>query len=236
MHYWNKENFEGLKSIGEKFSSIEGYELFGKYCLKKESGFKKLANVAVEEFVVIANTKPLNKQREIAVELSALGFWNGNIHQLLTYPLVTYLTGVLKQWTSDEPHNPAPYKWLGYLVRDISYYEKALQLDPNDDICISQVAQAYISDLDYQTHHLSESLFLGDLDDAKKSLALAQAFVTRLTIEAARVTLNDELVYLANLLRCWEEYLALFEKTSFPDWCATNGHKFNFCSIVYYEK
>lgn len=236
MHYWNKDNFEGLKSIGEKFSSIEGYELFGRYCLQKESGYKKLANVAVEQFVAIAKTKSLDKQRETAVELSSLGFWNGKIHQLLTYPLVTYLTDVLKQWTSDEPENPTPCKWLGYLVRDISYYEKALQLDPNDDICISQIAQAYISDLDYQTHHLSESLFLGDLDHAKKTLASAQALITRLTIEAARATLNDELGYYANLLSCWEEYLALSEKTSFPDWCASKGHKFNFWSIAYYEK
>jgi hypothetical protein len=236
MHYWNQDNFEGLKSIGQKFSSIDGYELFGSYCLQKESGFKKPANIAVEEFIAITKTKPLDKQREIAVELSILGFWNGNIHQLLNYPLVTYLTGVLTQWTADEPENPTPYKWLGYLTRDISWYEKALQLDPNDDICISRIALAHINDLDHQTHHLSESLFLGTLDDAKKSLASARQLTARLTIDTARATLNEELEYYVNLLRCWEEYEALPEKPPFPDWCASNGHAFNFWSIVYYEK
>lgn len=236
MHYWNRDNFEGLKSIGEKFSLIEGYELFGSYCIHKESGFKKLANLAVDEFVSVAKMKSADKQREIAVELASLSFWNGKIHQLLTYPLVKYLIGVLDLWASDEPECSLPHKWLGYLTRDISYYERALQLDPNDDICLSQIVQANLSDLDYQTHHLSESLFLGDPSDAKNSVATTKALIARLNIDSVRASLGEELAYYVNLVGRWEEYKSSTQDSSFPDWCTSHGHKFKFCSIVYYGK
>jgi hypothetical protein len=160
MHYWNKNNFEGLKSVGEKYSSIEGYELFGKYCLQREQGLKKFAIVSVKEFVSITKNRSVAEQRRIAQELSSLAFWNSQIHQLLSHPLVEYLKQVLEHWVSTEQDNPVPYKWLGYIAGNISFYEIALRLDPKDEICINRIAQAHLNDVDYQTHHLSESLFI----------------------------------------------------------------------------
>jgi hypothetical protein len=42
--------FEGLKSIGNKYVLIQGYEAFGRYCLLKKQGLKKQAVAAVKEF------------------------------------------------------------------------------------------------------------------------------------------------------------------------------------------
>jgi hypothetical protein len=236
MHYWNKDNFEGLKSVGEKYSSIGGYELFGKYCLQKEQGLKKLAVASIKEFVSSAKNKPAEEQKAIAEELSSLGFWNGQIHQLLAHPLVEYLKGVLEHWVSDEPDNPVPHKWLGYIAGDISFYEKAHQLDPKDEICINRIAQAHLNDVDYQTHHLSESVFLGDFNDAKKSLQAAQSLIDRLTTEAIKSDMQNELDYFIRLLGCWEEYSCLGVEETFPNWCASKGKKFNLWSIVYYDQ
>jgi len=43
MYYWNQNNFEALKEVGEKYLSKEGYEAFANYCLLKEKGLKKSA-------------------------------------------------------------------------------------------------------------------------------------------------------------------------------------------------
>lgn len=236
MYYWNQDNFEGLKSVGEKYSSIEGYELFGKYCLQKEQGLNKLAVASIKEFVTISKGKSLKEQREIAEELSSLAFWNGEIHQLLTYPLVEFLKAVLKQWASDDPNNPIPHKWLGYIGGDISSYERALEIDPTDEICISRIALSHIDDVDFQTHHLSESLFLGDFSDATSSLKLARSLIDTLRTADTKLKMRRELEYFDSLLGCWEEYSRLGIDEPFPDWCASKGEKFNFWSIVYYNQ
>jgi len=236
MYYWNKDNFEGLESVGEKYSSIEGYELFGAYCLQKGKGLKKQAVGSIKDFVSVAKTEPVEKQRAIAEELSELGFWNGQIHQLLAHPLLVYLKGVLEQWHSDDPINPTPLKWLGYIDRDMSCYEKALKLAPNDEVCISRIAQSHLDDVDFQAHHLSESQFLGSFDKAKDSLGAARSLIERLSTEHVQTEMQREVEYYNRLLACWEEYSNLTTTEPFPDWCASKGEKFNFWSIVYYDK
>lgn len=234
MYYWNQDNFEGLKSVGDKYSAVEGYELFGKYCLQKEKGLKKLAVASIKEFVTVSKSRSLKVQREVAEELSSLGFWNSEIHQLLAHQLVEFLKGVLEQWASDDPNNPIPHKWLGYIGGDLSSYERALEIDPTDEICISQIAQAHLNNVDFQTHHLSESLFLGDINDATNSLQSAQLLIDRLATKHVALKMRRELEYYNNFLGCWVEYLELGIDESFSDWCESKREKFNFWSIVYY--
>lgn len=236
MHYWNRDNFEGMKSIGEQYASVKGYELFGKYCLQKEQGLRRLAASSIKEFVADAKKRPLEGQRAIARDLSSLVFWHGEAHQLLAHPLVEFLKEVLGRWTADEPNNPTPYKWLGYVTGDISAYERAFVLDPKDEICISQIAHAHLGDIDYQTHHLSESLFLGDIRDAKSSLEQAERLIAALSSQDLRLEMQNELEYYNDLLTCWEEYSNLETDTSFPHWCASKGKIFNFWSAVHHGK
>lgn len=234
MYYWNRDNFEGLRSIGEKYASIKGYELFGKYCLQKEQGLKKLAISSIKEFVADAKKRPLKGQRAIAKELSSLGFSHGEVHQLFAHPLMKFLKEVLDRWAADEPNNPIPYKWLGYVTGDITAYEHALALDPKDEICISRITHAHLSSIAYQTHHLSESIFLGDISDAKSSLEKAKHLIATLSSRDLKLEMQNELEYCNNLLACWEEYSSLEIYDSFPHWCASQGKRLNFGAVVYY--
>ncbi len=140
MRYWNQENFAGLKNVGEKYSSLTGYELFGQYCLFKEQGLKKQANAAITKFIASAKTQSIQIQREIAVELSALNFWNSDIHQLMAYPLKIYLQEVLARWAGKEEADATPHRWLGHIAEDISEFEKALVIDPKDEISLTRLA------------------------------------------------------------------------------------------------
>ncbi len=235
MSYWNRDNFEGLKSIGETYSAIENYQLFGTYCQQKEQGLKKLAIASIKQFISHSKSRSLQEQREITEELSSLSFHNRNIH-LLSHPLTVYLKEVLTLWASDEPNNPTPHKWLGYITADISSYEKSLQLSPNDEICIYQITQEYFRQVDYQTHHLSESLFIGNISHAKHTLHLALSLIETLHTETIKSQMQDTLEYFNNLLNCWEEYSQLNIEQPFPQWCASKGEKFNFWSVIYYDQ
>jgi tetratricopeptide (TPR) repeat protein len=236
MYYWNRDNFEGLKSVGEKYSAITGYELFGKYCLQKEQGLKKMAVASIKEFVADVKKRSVYEQRRLAEELSSLGFWNGEIHQLLALPLVELLKTTLLAWVADEPENPTPHKWLGYVAGDISSYERALELDPNDEVCITRIAQAHLNNVDYQTHHLSESHFIGEYSDAQASLEKAQSLINTLSSQDIIDKMQSELDYYNRLLSSWYEFSSLEINDPYPDWCATKGEKFNFWSIVYYDQ
>ncbi len=235
MHYWNRHNFEGLKAIGEKYSQLEHYELFGQYCLQKKQGLKKQAISSINEFVTMSESYSLQVQRDIAQELSSLDFYNGHIHQLLSHPLAVFLKDVLQQWVCDEPDNSTAYKWLGYISGDFDCYKRALELDPTDDICISEVARFHLKNVDFQTHHLSDSHLIGEIDNAQRSLQSAQSLIERLGDESLKSNIEESLQYYAKLLDCWQEYSALKTDQPFADWCATKGEQFNFWSIIYYS-
>jgi hypothetical protein len=236
MSYWNKNNFEGMRFVGERYAQTENFELFGKYCLQKEQGLKKQAIASINAFVANLREKPVGRQREIAVELSALSFYNPKIHQLIAHPLREYIHSVLVGWVSDEPLDPTPHKWLGHMARDVSSYERALALDPEDEVCLGQVAEACLRHIDYQTHHLSESLFIGELSDAKSSLHKAQILVTKLEEGELRQNLQHDLDYYSTLLRCWEEYSTSNAPEGFPEWCVSRGYRFDLGTIVYYNQ
>lgn len=158
------------------------------------------------------------------------------MERFLPLPLVELLKLVLQKWIVDEPENPISHKWLGYVTGDISSYERVLEIDPKDEICITRIAQAQLNDIDYQTHHLSESLFIGEYSDAKASLDKAKSLVNTLSSKDIKAKMQSELEYHNRLLGSWCEYSKLKINGEFPNWCASKGEKFNFWSIVYYDR
>ncbi|MGL5665497.1 MAG: hypothetical protein ACRDD9_05155, partial [Shewanella sp.] len=88
---------------------------------------------------------------------------------------------------------------------------------------------------DFQTHHLSESVLLGDISRAKDSLASAQALIARLQTIESKSRLQNRYDYYLSMINCWEEYSTLVGVEPFPDWCAAKGEQFDFWSIIYYQ-
>ncbi len=241
MHYWNRSNFVGLKAIGEQYALQPDYALFAAYCLQKEQGLKKQATQSAQDFVGVASQLALSRQREIAAQLAALAFDNRHIHQLLSFHLTTFIRQVLEKWANDEPLNPTAHKWLGYISADISCFERALILNPKDDLCISYLAKEQLNRVDYQSHHLSESRFLGDIATAFASLQNAASLIDTLSSPEEKTAIQAQHDYYAALLACWQAYSQLETEQDetmepFPDWCAAKGKAFDFWSVVYYDR
>ncbi len=236
MYYWNQTNFEGLASIHESYRLREEYVLFADYCQQKEQGLKKQANASMNAFVEASRKRPLETQRAIAEELLSLDFYHGEIHQLMPYPLRMYFKSLLLDWIEDAPKNAIPYRWLGYLTQDVSYYEQALERDPTDEVSLGRLVLAYLNCVDYQTHHLSESLFLGDFDDARATLQSARLLLERMQSSKVTAALQAEWDYYNRLLTSWQRYLDAGREGAFPEWCKASHEIFNFYSIVYYDQ
>ena len=236
MFYWNQSNFEGLKSVGEEYLSKQGYEDFANYCLYKEKGLKKKANESIRKYVSNINTWDVEKKRELSQELASLWFWHQGIHQLLSHPLHQFVFKTLQEWCETEPNNALAHRWFAVMGGGLEHFEKALKIDRKDEISISRLAQAHINDVDYQTHHLSESLLIGTEEELEASINEATIYVSMLYTDKLKDALVKEISYYSDLFHAWKEYNTEKTGESFPEWSKSKGKEFNFWSIVYYEE
>lgn len=235
MLYWNQSNFKGLKDIGEKYLSKNGYVDFANYCLLKEKGLRKEAFKAIENFISSTSCKSAIEQREVATELITISYFNKDVHQLIPNQLHQFLISIFKNWEEEDSNNVIPQRWLGYLTRDIAYYEKALAVDPCDEISIIALIHDSLNSIDFQTHHLSESRFIGNINDSKFSLERTAELIEKLESGELRNKLYEEYQYFTRLINMWEKYKQELHTISFPEWCASAGESFNLWNTIYYN-
>lgn len=236
MYYWNDKHLEGMKQIGENYLSKDGYEDYANYCLLIEKGLRKSAINSLNKFISSAKEKSVAEQRELATELIVLDIDNSHAHKLLPHPLQQYLIEVLKKWSEEEKFNVIPHRWLGWITGDVDSFEKALEIDPTDTISIMRLAQVSLNNLDFMTHHLSESVLLGEVAEARYSIKKASEFIERLREEKLKAKMLEDLEEYILLINAWEEYSLARPPESFPDWCKSKGVSLSFGSIVFYEK
>lgn len=240
MYYWNKDNFEGLLGIGNSFKEEDGFELFAEYCFLKEKGLKKQAVKVIKDYVNHLKKLDLNKQRDVCVRLAELAFWNSDIHQLLSHPLQVYITDIFSGWCSNKAPD-APYTLLGYMTGENECFLQALQFNPNDQIALYRLAISAIDNVDYQLHHVSESLFLGDECNALSQLAEAKSFFNRMEVSKFKEFLTKEIKDSEELLTDWICYKEQVDNAditsmSFPKWCEVNNKTYSFSQPIYYDE
>ena len=161
---WNDKYFVGLKQVGEAYISRPDYELFGKYCLKKEQGLKKLANQISIEFVDGLKQKPLAKQREIVIHLSELS----NSHSVINHHMLVFIRGIVKNWLEEPNSIKSVQRFYRYCTWDEQerMLEMATNADPDDQFVLTVNVSKNLHELEWMTHHLTENIILGKLETA----------------------------------------------------------------------
>ena len=238
MNYWNKECFEGLIDIAQEFKDKNGFELFSEYCLLREKGLKKQATKVIIDFVEQIKITSTQNQRHVAVCLAELSYHRRDVHKLLPYPLEVYITDVIKVWCSEKCAD-APYTWLGYLTGDDECYLIELEKNPNDQIALSRLALSAINGVDFQTHHLSESIFLGEEKKAVEALKVARNYISKMDDSENKTNLQRNIEEYDELLNAWLEFSSLkggSNNNSFVEWCIEQDFNFGFTKAVYYDK
>ncbi|NER59586.1 hypothetical protein G3435_05450 [Pseudomonas sp. MAFF212428] len=234
MYYWNKENFEGLRHIGQTYATRAGFAGFSQYCLLREKGLKKPAFKALDEFLAATRSLEVTQQRAITCEIADLAFSHGDTHQLLSYALTSFLRQVLRAWCDEGPALAEPYRWLGKLTGESAWLQAALAHDPQDQVALHQLANDELMQVDHMAHHLEESVFLGDEAVAAIKLDRAAALAVRIESEQARNYLNQEVRELRELLAAWNAYRVGERTIEFVDWCDVQGLSFRFSTAFYY--
>lgn len=234
MYYWNKDNFEGLRHIGEAYAAREGFAGFSQYCLLREKGLKKPALKALDEFLAATRSLEMTQQRAVACEIAHVAFANVNAHQLMAYALSTFLIEVLRAWCDEGPALAEPYRWMGKLTGESAWLQAALAHDPQDQLALRALALDELMLVDHMAHHLEESVFLGDEAVAALKLDHAAALAARIESEKTRNYLDEEVRELRELLAAWNTYRKGERSIGFVDWCEAQGFGFRFSNAFYY--
>lgn len=234
MYYWNQKNFEGLKQISEYYRQDKDFNLFSQYCDFREKGLRKLALEKIQNFVTYCKGCSFQKQLDISFSLLDLIYTHAEVHQLLANPLKQYLIQVLQQQKVLNPKDAIIFQWLGYLTHDISMYETGFELDTTNQICLKAILSYDFDRVDWQTHHLYQSFFIGSVEDAYERLAHAENLILNLASSEDKKFFTQIHQYYLDLLQAWEHYQALDTSIGFPDWCAQNQRQFEYDQAVYY--
>lgn len=235
MHYWNKDNFEGLLQIAEALESDPLLAPLAEYCRLRERGLRGNALQSLESFLLNAETWDTRARQRACIKILELDSRTPSAHQFLATPtLVRFIFPVLEQWYNDDPNSQLALRWIGIFRRDPEYLEKALALSPDDDPVRRKLASILLDGVDTATHHLVESRLLGDLDATKKALAEARALIESAPDQTHLKQVLEEISDYEDLMSDWEAYSTNPQGT-FPQWCANQGKPRNWPTIIYYK-
>jgi hypothetical protein len=236
MFYWNTSNFDGLKSLAAALRADARLEHLAGYCELREKGLRREAFARLEAFLSEAASWDVPVQRSLAVHILDAHWRTPQSHQFLTDPLrKRFIEPVLEAWRDADANHPLPARHLALLRRDQSLLAEALRLDPKDDVVRAALVSMLLGFVDYATHHLVESRFIGDENESASALAEAASLLAEADDPSSVQALNQELAALTSLLSDWREY-QLAPQGTFPDWCRARNRPRNWPSIVYYTE
>jgi hypothetical protein len=121
-------------------------------------------------------------------------------------------------------------------LKKSAFVERALAIDPSDEISLNRIIMYELGYVDFATHHLSESIFLGDEAISEVALAKANAYMIRLPDSDSKAEHQADINYFRSLLDAWRAYQASNKQKTFPEWSGEKGYKFSFSIIYYYGK
>lgn len=235
MGYWNKDNFDGLLGLADVLEADPNLAAFADYCRLRERGLRKAAMASVRNASTQAASLDPAKAREAAARLLELAISFRDAHQFLSHPLrEIFLLPVIRQWFRDEPEAAHPNRWLGFLLCDSSHFERALIADPEDDYSRGRLIDNALDDVDYAVHHLSESIFIGSIDEARAQLRIAKSHIHDLRNEEYQKFYADGHDRLRQILDDWEAFQNS-GASDFVKWSRQMGRSYEFPSVCYYD-
>lgn len=235
MHYWNKDNFEGLLAVANVLDEIPQLRPIANYCRLRERGLRRQALNVLRDFLSTAAAWKTDDARGLVVSILELHARAPNAHTFMTQPLWDELVfPVLDDWHTTSPDAVVPLRWLGLLRQDTDLLRLALSITPNDVPVRRALVNCALSDVDFATHHLDETIFLGEVSAAKANLSQAGIWLDLAFPPEAFNDLRDELAQLHQMVVDWERYLEAPYGT-FPEWCNANGRNYRWPTKFYYD-
>jgi hypothetical protein len=236
MHYWNKDNFEGLLQIAQQLEANEHLKQLAAYCRFRELGIRRDAFRALDLFLEESHSFDSATARLAATQILEINALTQGVHHFLAQPLVKrFLLPTLQAWMQEDASTNIPVRWLGMLNHDRELLARALSMCPDDVPVRRRLIDFALGDVDHATHHLDESFFIGSVEYATSALELARALIADAPAPATFAPYSSDVQHLSCLIEDWRAY-SESPVGSFPEWCATRGRNYNYPVKVYYDR
>ncbi|OWT81122.1 MULTISPECIES: hypothetical protein [unclassified Achromobacter] len=234
MYYWNKDNFEGLLQIAQQLEADEHLKPLAAYCRFREQGLRREAFRALDLYLEASRSFDSATARLAATQILEANALAPSVHHFLAQPLIKrFLLPTLQAWMQEDAGTNVPVRWLGILNRDRELLARALSLCPDDVPVRKQLIDFALGDVDFATHHLDESHFIGSVEVAAAALELARTLIANAPDPEMFARYSADARHLDCLLEDWRAY-SKNPVGTFPEWCAARGHDYNYPVKVYY--
>lgn len=221
--YWRSQAFKGLAEAAEATSRDSDLAEFTEFCRLRERGLRRQALTVMDGFIGKARAWPLDKRQSFIRLLMSLYTTDGNM--LMPHPL---LEGVvlpsLKQWTQEAPADAEPWRWLGILTHSGNSLEKALALDPHDQVTRQILISYILADVSYGVHELPWG-YLGSPNDDLTTLNRAEELASGLVDTKTAEPLRNRIGELREIVLNYVDYKASGAAETFQDWAVAHGRK-----------
>ncbi|MBN3727952.1 hypothetical protein [Burkholderia sp. Ac-20379] len=236
MYYWNQHNFEGLLQLAHALETNDHLKPLAAYCRFRELGLRRDALLALEQYLEEARAFDSATARLAAVHILEAHARTQGVTQFLTQPLVArFLQPTLRAWMQDDANTNVPVRWLGMLDSDRALLARAVAMCPDDTPARKRLIDLLLGDVEYATHHLDESAFIGSVEAAASALELAGTLVASAAEPDAFARHASDVRYFTGLIADWRAY-SENRRGAFPEWCALHGRNYTYAVKVYYER
>jgi len=236
MYYWNNENFEGLLQLAQQLEANEHLKPLATYCRYRELGLRRDALLVLELYLEESRSFDSSTARLAAVQILEANARTQGVHQFLAQPLIKrFLLPTLQAWMQEDANTNIPVRWLGILNRDHELLTRALSMCPSDIPVRKLLIDFAFGDVDYATHHLDESFFIGSVEDAESTLELAKSLIADAPVPETFAHHSSDVQHFTRLIADWRAY-SENPLGSFPEWCAVRGRKYNYPIKAYYGR
>jgi len=235
MHYWNKDNFEGLLELARELEKVHELTALAEYCNLRQKGLRAQSFAKLSDFLNEATLWNIDRARRNVLTILQAQAQIPAAHQFVSHPLLTRLIyPTLEQWKLDEPSAIEPLRWLGLLRSDRDALSRALALAPGDIASRRRLISLALADADYATHHLSESVLLLSVEEARAAIATVKQLLASAPDIQQFTDLEAEAAADEQMIDDWVAYRQSPVGT-FPQWCDARGRTYAWPTIVYYD-
>lgn len=235
MHYWNQDNFQSLLALADALAKHPDLALLAEYCRLREQGLRKPAFDALNRFLSAAEHWSDEQARRHVLTIVQVDARTPEAHQFMAVPLLQKLIYPrLEQWLDAVPNAVEPTRWLGLLRRDAALLRQALVLDPADVVVRSRLIDYALDAADHATHHLNESILLGQVAEVREAIALARNLIATAPDPEPFRSYVAEANQFEQMMDDWEAY-QVSKTGTFPEWCQAKGRSYTWCTHVYYN-
>jgi hypothetical protein len=191
MHYWREQYFKTLRNAAaDVVRESASWQDYADFCLEYERGLRSQAFLILERFMSRMEHEHFMERRRFVSWLMRTAEGREGRHMLIPHPLaIRIVEPTLLEWTEVEPSSSEPHRWIG----GPEHLEKAIELDPMDQIALKKLVIVLLSQVGNNTHELPHG-YLGSASQDLATLSRVETLLPRLANEDDRAAYAADIV------------------------------------------